>query len=136
MVLRSAYKIFISHGFKENEDYKRLTMLLDDCGLLSYTCSSEPTSYKYRTMSKSQFEEQIRNQIKPANCFIALDETYWLSKEWVEYELKIAGKLGIPIIGLKKWKSKDISDTIESYSKIILGWNIDTIISTIKSYSI
>jgi hypothetical protein len=136
MALRASYTIFISHGFKEHEEYKRFVTLLTDSERLPFSCSSEPTSYKYRTMTKMQLEEQLRNQIRKASCFIALDAVYQASTTWVEYEMKVAGKLGIPIIGIKEWKCKDISEAVESYSKSVLGWNIDTIIAEIKANAI
>ena len=136
MGLRAEYKLFISHYFKENDEYKRLIELLDDNISIQYSCSSIPVSYKYRSLSKMQLEDQLRIQIKSSHCFLALDGVYLASPEWVEYELKVAGKLGIPIIGIKQMKSKDISPIISGYAKIIIGWNIDALVAAIKDCSI
>lgn len=136
MALRAEYKLFISHAFKDSEDYKRLTELLDENRVINYSCSSVPTSYKYRAMSKTQLEDQLRTQIKAAHCVIVLDSVYLAASDWVEYELKAAGKLGIPIIGLKQWKSRDISSTVSDYAKAVVGWNVDTIAAAIKDCSI
>jgi hypothetical protein len=128
----AVYKIFISHGFKEHEDYARFVELLEEYKPVTYTITSVPTSYKYRGMSKSQLEEQLRAQIKAANCFIALDSVHESSEEWLEYELKAAGKLGVPIVAIKKWKSRDISSEVEGFAKIVSGWNIDSIADALK----
>jgi len=136
MGLRAEYKLFISHYFKENDEYKRLIELLDDNISIQYSCSSIPVSYKYRSLSKMQLEDQLRMQIKTAHCFLALDGVYLASPEWVEYELKVAGKLGIPIIGIKQMKIKEVSSIISGYAKAVVGWNIDSIVTVIKDCSI
>ena len=128
----AVYKIFITHGFKDHEDYARLVDLLEEYKPVTYTVTSVPSSYKYRGMSKTQLEDQLRAQIKAANCFIALDGVFESSEEWVEYELKAAGKLGVPIIAIRKWKSKDISGEVESFAKTVTGWNIDSIADALR----
>ena len=128
----AVYKIFISHGFKDHEDYARFVDLLEEYKPVTYTITSVPTSYKYRGMSKTQLEDQLRAQIMASNCFIALDGAFESSEEWVRYELKTAGKLGVPIVAIKKWKSRDISGEVEGFAKIVSGWNIDSITDALR----
>lgn len=128
----SVYKLFISHAFSEHEDYTRFVSLLDEYNSIVYSCTSVPTSYKYKNMTKAQLGEQLRAQIRAANCFVVLDAVYQESPDTITAELNAAGRMGIPIIAVKKWKSREISPELAQYAKITTGWNIDSILSALK----
>jgi len=136
VTLLKEYKIFISHGYESHSDYDRLADLLG--GILSINVSiiSQPVSLKYRSMNKEKREEEIRKQVRPANCVFILDSIYNENKDWAQYALKVAASMKKPIIGLRQLKSKNISREIENMSVEVLGWNENEIERAIKEHSI
>ncbi len=136
MTLLREYKIFITHGYEGHPDYDRLAEILDGISSLNISLLSVPVSYKYRSMNKEKREEEIRKQIRPANCVFALDSICIESGDWVRYELKCAASAKKPIIGIRQLRSKGISKAIENVAIEILGWNESELERTIKENSI
>ena len=136
MTLLKEYKVFITHGYANHSDYDRLAEMLLGIPSLNIIMISAPESIKYRSMNKEKREEEIRKQIRPANCIFALDSIYIENSEWVQYELKCAASTKKPIIGIRQLRSKIISKPIENVAVEILGWNEDEITRAIKEYSI
>jgi hypothetical protein len=130
-----SYKIFISHGLNAHADYTRLTELLDEDESFAYSATSIVTPYRYRSMPKAKIEEMIRTQLKGSNCFIALDGVYQECPEWGEFELNSAARMGVPIIGVRAWKSKVISPEIEEVAKDVVGWKTAEIEAAIEEYA-
>lgn len=136
MTLLREYRIFITHGYESHPDYDRLAEMLNGISSLNIVLSSVPANYKYRSMNKEKREEEIRKQIRPANCVLALDSICLESGEWVQYELKCAASAKKPIIGIRQLRSKGISKAIESVAIEILGWNEAELERAIKENSV
>lgn len=130
------FKIFISHGFKASEDYLRLVETLDERFTFGHAVVSVPADVRYRSMTKAGLEDSLRKQIKGANIFIALDELYQAENAWARYELEYAVSLGKRIIGLRRWKSKEISTLVENVATLVTGWNPETLVGAIVEYSV
>lgn len=132
----SNYKLFISHAWSYHDDYIRLVNLLNEANYFSWSNYSVPRDDKFGRMTKSQLEEEIRQQIRPVNCFLALAGVYMSNSDWIQFELDFAESIGKPIIGVKPWGNTNVSTAVSRVAKEIVGWNTDSIISTIREHSI
>jgi len=132
----SIYRLFISHAWDYHDDYKRLINLLDESYYFQYTNYSVPRDDKFAKMSKTQLQEEIRQQIRPVNCFLALAGVYMPYSDWIQFELDFAVSIGKPIIGIKPWGNTNVSSAVSDVAKELVGWNTDSIISAIRRYSI
>jgi hypothetical protein len=130
------FKIFISHKFKASEDYLRLVETLDEHFSYGHAVISVPADLRYRKMTKAGLEDVLRKQIKNANIFIALDEVYQEENGWARYELEYAVSLGKPILGLRRWKSKEVSEIVENVATLVTGWNPELLVGAIVKYSV
>ena len=132
----SNYKIFISHAWKYHDDYTRLVNLLGNAQLFSYSNYSVPCDDKFDKMSTSELREELRQQIRPVNCFLVLGGVYMSYRDWIQFELDFANSLDKPIIGIKPWGNTNISSTVSSVAKDVVSWNTNSIIEAIRKYSI
>jgi len=132
----SNYKLFISHAWDYHEDYKRLVGLLKDASLFQHSNYSVPKDDKFNRMSKDELKEEIRQQIRPVNCFLALGGVYMSYSDWIQFELDFAKSLNKPIIGIKPWGNDNVSTAVSSIASEVVGWNTNSIIDAIRKYSI
>jgi hypothetical protein len=110
--------------------------LIDEAKWFLKSNYSVPRDDKFGRMSKSQLEEEIRQQIRPVNCFLALGGVYMSYSDWIQFELDYAVSIGKPIIGIKPWGNTNVSTAVSSVAKEVVGWNTDSIITAIRKYSI
>jgi len=130
------YKLFISHAWNYHDDYDRLVKLLKEASLFNHANYSVPKDDKFGKMSKAELQEELRQQIRPVNCFLALGGVYMSYSDWIQFELDFAVSLGKPIIGIKPWGNTNVSTAVSSVSKEVVGWNTDSIVAAIRKYSI
>jgi hypothetical protein len=95
------YKLFISHACEYHDDYYRLVKLLDGASLFKYANYSVPQHDNFGKMSNAELQEELRQQIRPVNCFVALGGVYMSYSEWIQFELDFAVSLGKPIYRYK-----------------------------------
>jgi hypothetical protein len=132
----STYRLFISHAWDYHDDYNRLVHLLDEASLFNYTNYSVPKDDKFGRMTKAELKEELRQQIRPVNCFLALGGVYMSYSDWIQFELDFAVSLGKPIVGIKPWGNTNVSTAVSSVAKEVVGWNTDSIVEAIRKYSI
>lgn len=130
------YRLFISHAWSYHDDYTRLIQLLDNSSNFSYSNYSVPKDEKYDRMTTSQLKEELKDQIRPVNCFVALAGVYMSHSDWIQFELDYADSIGKPIIGIKPWGNTNVSSAVSDVAKEIVGWNTDSIVAAIRKYSI
>lgn len=136
MAAIKTFKLFLSHGFKPHDDYTRAVELLESYFRYGHAIISLPEDARYRRMDKAGRERELRSQIKNANCFIALDALYLDEDEWARYELEYAVSLGKPIVGIRRWKSRDSSVVLDNVARVVLGWNPEALVSAIVEHSV
>jgi hypothetical protein len=132
----STYRLFISHAWDYHDDYNRLINLLDEANYFKYANYSVPKDDKFEKMTKEQLKEEIREQIRPVNCFIALAGVYMSYSEWIQFELDFAVSIGKPIVGIKPWGNTNVSKAVSDVAKVVVNWNTDSIVEAIRKYSI
>lgn len=131
-----SYRVFISHAWKYHDDYSRMVSLLDEAAYFSYSNYSVPVDSKFDRMPKKQLEEELKQQIRPVKCVIALAGVYASYSDWIQFELDFADLIDKPIIGVKPWGNTNVSTSISSVAKEIVGWNTSSIVAAIRKYSI
>ncbi len=131
-----SYRLFISHAWRYHDDYDRIIRMLDNAGYFSYSNYSVPVNDKFGKMAKTELEEELRGQIRPVGCVLALAGVYMSYSDWIQFELDFSVSKNKPIIGIKPWGQTNVSTAVSSVAKEIVGWNTDSIVSAIRRYSI
>lgn len=131
-----SYRLFISHAWKYHDGYDRIIRMLDDAAYFSYTNYSVPCDDKFDKMSTIALKEELRDQIRPVDCVIALAGVYMSYSDWIQFELDFAKSLNKPIIGVKPWGQERVSTAVSSVANEIVGWNTASILQAIRRCSI
>lgn len=134
--MKDAY-IFISHSWKYNSEYERFTALLDSRGYFDYRNYSVPkhdpldiTGSRY----EKELEEAIRVQMALAQVVVVIAGKYVTYSDTIQMEIRIAKRMGKPIIAVRPYGANQISSYAEDNADEIVGWNADSIVSAIRRW--
>lgn len=129
------YRIFISHAWKYNKEYYRLTKFLDNATNFRFANYSVPKHSPVDANNKSKLKEQLRRQIRPVEVVIVLGGMYVSYSDWIQFEIDYASNLQKPILGIAPWGSTRIPKAVQGSADKIVGWNTSTIVSAIRRLS-
>ena len=87
-------------------------------------------------MSNFELKEELKDQIRPVNCVIALAGVYMSYSDWIQFELDFSATLNKPIIGIRPWGQQNVSRAVSSVANEIVGWNTDSIVNAIRRHAI
>lgn len=136
------YDLFISHAWKYGDEYDNLVDLLNSAPYFYYRNYSAPEHKPLKNLdssdvkTKSEITSAIQRKISPVNAVLVISGMYANNREWMEKEIEIAQSYGKPIIAVKPWGNKVILTYISDVSDTIVGWNTDSIVNAIRTYSI
>lgn len=136
------YDIFISHAWKYGADYDRLIKMLDNAFLFDYRNYSAPQDKPLHNLdatdvsSKNEIKEAIHRKIRPVNIVLVISGMYYNYREWMKYEIDTAVAMQKPIIALQPWGNSYVPADINIIADKVVGWNSDSIINAIRTYSI
>lgn len=136
------YDLFISHAWSYGDSYNRLIGFLDSAPNFKYRNYSAPSDKPLQNLdqadaeTKKQIKEAIDRKIRPVNCVLVLSGMYTAYSEWMQYEIDTAVRMGKPIIGIKPWGNTVIPTAVSSCANIIVGWNTNSIVNAIRTYSL
>lgn len=136
------YDLFISHAWKYGDEYDNLVDLLNSAPYFYYRNYSAPEHKPLKNLdssdvkTKSEITSAIQRKISPVNVVLVISGMYANNREWMEKEIEIAQSYGKPIIAVKPWGNKVIPTYISNVSDTIVGWNTDSIVNAIRTYSI
>lgn len=142
MPILKSYDLFISHAWQYGNSYNRLVNLLDGAPYFYYRNYSAPSENPLRTLkgtdatTKKQIMDAIERKIKPVNCVLIISGLYTSYREWMQYEIETAVRLGKPIIGIVPWGNTEVPATVRLYADTIVNWNTDSIVQAIRDFSI
>jgi hypothetical protein len=127
------YKLFISHSWDYSEDYWRIVQFLNEASNFNWKNLSVP---EHDPVPNERLEYELRNQMRPADAFLIIAGMYAAHREWIEFELEFARRIGRPILGIKKWGGERIPQAIQAAATDIVGWNSGSIVQAIRTYAL
>ncbi len=134
------YDLFISHAWKYNDDYYRLEEMLKEAFFFKWRNYSvpvhDPLIDPNTIVGKNKLISMLDAQVKPVNCVLILSGMYASHSDWILKEIEIAKAYNKPIIGVKPWGLINVPTIIQNSANTIVGWNTDTIVNAIRTYSI
>lgn len=133
MPLLRSYRIFISHAWNYSDDYWRIVQFLNDSPRFRWENLSVP---EHSPASAGDLAYDLRNQMRSADVFIIIAGMYAARREWIDFELSFARRIGRPIIGVVKWGSERIPTAIQNQSREVVGWNGASIVRAIRQHAL
>ncbi len=126
------YRLFVSHAWRYGERYERAINFLNAAPHFSWTNYSVPIAKKFEQMSTRALEEELRQQIRPAQCVVVLAGMYAAHSDWIQFEIDHAKSLGKPILGIIPWGAERTPMSVSLAANKMVGWNSASIVSGIR----
>lgn len=134
------YSLFISHAWRYNEEYYKLENLLNNANYFYWRNYSVPTHDPLvdpdTHVGEKKLTAMLDEQIKHVNCVLVLAGMYSAYHEWIKKEIEISKSYGKPIIGVIPWGQERTPQYVLDNSKIMVGWNTDSIVGAVRNYSL
>ncbi|MEN5059041.1 TIR domain-containing protein [Sphingobacterium kitahiroshimense] len=131
--------IFISHHHKDDQSVTDFTRLLagKDYGIRNSSIrvnQKNQERLEKKQIPRKTLERLLTMKMRWASTVIVLIGAKTHSREWVNWEIEQAAKLGKRIIGvfMKGGKDADIPENLEKYGDGLVGWNSNKIIEGLE----
>lgn len=123
-------RVFISHSWDYDKDYRTLIRNFDNYGFEYYN-HSIPEEKALDEETTRAIEDGIRNKMRGCSKILVLAGEY-ANNFWIKREVKIASEMGKEIIAIRPWNSSSIPSYLKVEADTIVGFNAKTIIEKIK----
>lgn len=128
------YRVFISHSWDYSYDYGRVVQFLNDAHYFRWENLSVPEHDPLAGGNELAYE--LRNQMRPADIFLIIAGMYAAHREWIDFELSFARRIGRPIIGIIKWGSERVPVAIQNSATELVSWNGNSIVGAIRRHAL
>lgn len=135
--------VFISHHHKDDSSVDGLTKLVSkkDHVFRNSSIRVKPENearIKAKQLSDRTIARLLRMKMRWASQVIVVIGKETHSRDWVNWEIKTAHQLGIPIIGVFEDGLKgqvDIPENLEKYASAVVGWRADSVVGALDGES-
>ncbi len=124
-------RLFVSHNWRENDDYTRVFEYLEAPGTFYYKNSSEPQNK--RPIDRESQREDLRRQIAPCEVVIVVPAVYRADPELVLFQMNFAKSADRPIIAMEIFGSAEpLPKAIKDLADEISAWNGRDLIDALR----
>lgn len=124
--------LFISHSWNYDEQYQRLKELLRDKGYI-YRDYSVPKDNPITGIdSDGELEQAIEQKMKYSSVVLIMAGVYSTYSKWINKEIKIAKKLGKPIVAIEPYCAERTSSVVKNAADVVCGWRTSSIVGAIN----
>lgn len=131
--------IFISHHHRDDKSVSDFTALLGGKEYTVRNSSIRVNQNNKERLDKEQvpkktLERLLRMKMRWAGTVVVLIGSQTHSRDWVNWEIEQAAKMGKRIIGvfMHGGKDADIPENLEKYGDGLVGWNSGKIIDALE----
>ena len=103
MSQRDPIRVFVTHCFEEEDDYLRVFEYLESANNFFYRNYSTPE--RPPVQDKEALKEDLRRQIAPVECVIALPDAYERNQDLLTFQLLYAQASHKPVVLMKRFGS-------------------------------
>ena len=135
--------VFISHHHKDDTSVDGLVDMVRSKGhhFRNSSIRVKPENqerFEKKQVSDRTIERLLRMKLRWAGQLIVIigKETY--SRPWVNWEIKVAHQLGMPIIGVYENGLKDQVEkptNLDKYATAVVGWRADSVLGALDGNS-
>lgn len=130
--MSKTYRLFISHSWSYDENYKRVVELIEEQGLSFYDHSVPKDDPIHTNGTDKELHDAIEAKMKGTSCILILAGVYASYSKWIKKEITIAESYGKTIIAIEPWDSEKTSKVVKDASHKIVKWQGKSIADAIK----
>lgn len=128
-------RLFISHSWSYSERYNSMVSMLTNRPYFEWQNYSVPESKAFVGLNSNALAEQLRNQIRPAQCVIIIGGMWTNHSDWIQFEMDFANRIGKPILGVRPRSASVMPQAVVRVSNLVVNWNSDSIVAGIRQIS-
>lgn len=136
--------VFVSHHHKDDASVDGLTRILKgkDLNIRNSSIRVKPENQKrinQEKVSEATIKRLLRMKMRWASQLIVVVGKQTHQRQWVNWEIEQAHKLGMPIIGVYESGLNGkvaIPENLENYGSAVVPWRADSVIKAIDGKSI
>ncbi len=130
------YRIFISHSWAYEEQYRRIVEMLDNAARFSFVDYSVPPDDPIHGADDDEaLRRAIRNQMSPCHVILILAGVYATYSRWINEEIDLA-ESGFSdskaIVAIEPWGAQRTSARVKGAADRTVGWNTSSIVRAIR----
>lgn len=129
------YKVFISHSWSHIYDLKNLRNLLEERGYFNVEFEEATPDEPIDSENSEYIKRRLREKINNSNIVLGIAGMYASYSDWMQWELNIASKNDIPIVGVIPIGQERISTVVSSKAKEVVRWNTEKIVLAIRKWA-
>lgn len=131
------HNIFVSHSWAYGDAYDMLINFFKREPYFNYKDYSVPKDDPiHNAPNAALLEQAIENKIRPCSVVVIMAGKYATYSKWINIEIKIAKRLGKPIVAIRPWAALQTSQIVTESANEIISWNGASITSGIKRNSL
>jgi len=130
--MSKTYRLFISHSWSYDENYKRVIELIEEQGLSFYDHSVPKDDPIHTNGTDKELHDAIEAKMKGTSCILILAGVYASYSKWIKKEIAIAESYGKTIIAIEPWDSEKTSKVVKDAADKIVKWQGKSIVDAIK----
>lgn len=134
MLRMDTHDVFISHAWTYNDSYYRLVGLLDADPDFTWRNHSVPEHDPLLGGSAWALERQLDAQVSRARVMLVIAGMYVNHREWIQKEIEMAQRKGIPIIGIEPWGSQVVPAQLRFAAAEMVGWRTKSIVDAVRRH--
>ena len=132
MPAENPYKLFISHGWEEDDDYLRFLDYLGDSKDFYYVNLSRTVE---RPLNPDELRADLEAQMKRAEVVILLSGQYFDHAEMLDLEMAMARRLVKPMLAIEPFGPKSMPDIVREQADQTAPWYNRSIVDGLKYLS-
>lgn len=129
---KNPIRVFVTHAFAEDADYRRVFEYLESSPNFFYVNCSNIESVPM-VGGKEALKEEIRTQMKMAEVILVPSGMYATQREWVTYQMDVAQANELPIIALEPFGGlQDMPKEVAARADEQVTWNERLLVDAIR----
>jgi hypothetical protein len=131
---RKTYELFISHSWDYGVDRDGLQKLL----VANFTTdeafrdSSAPKEHPIHSMNDDDLIRELYDRIQKVGVLIVPAGVYVTHSKWIQIEMAIAQRLGVPILAVRKFGADRTSTVAMQGANYTVNWNGNSIVTAVR----
>jgi len=113
---KQAHRVFISHSWRYEDQYKDVKSLLDDAHGFEYFDHSVSSDDPIDAQLPNHLRNKIHDQMRSTSVVLVLAGMYVAHSDWIQEEIEMAADMGKPVIGVIPEGNDQVPNIVDEHA--------------------
>jgi hypothetical protein len=129
---RNPIRLYVVHGWHQDEDYVRLFDYLESADNFFYRSMSSPEARSPEGEGVIARRALVEEALKNTECVVCPASTWELCNDWARFTVEAARRRLLPIVAIEHFGPKDMDPVLKGRASQVVGWDSRSIIDAIR----